>query len=135
MTIAALETILNYYIDKNKTFEIPTIKMITESYESIEERAGKLFSMLEGVNGAELSIVETASEVGGGSLPNQFIKSKAIEIDPKNISAAKLEEKLRHLEIPIIVRIYKDKLLLDLRTIDEEEYEIIANEIRGILGD
>lgn len=41
MTIAALETILNYYIDKNKTFEIPTIKMITESFESIEKRAEK----------------------------------------------------------------------------------------------
>lgn len=135
MTIAALETILNYYIDKNKTFEIPTIKMITESYESIEKRAEKLFSMLEGMAGVELNIAQTASEVGGGSLPNQFIKSKAIEIDPKNISAAKLEEGLRKLEVPIITRIYKDKILLDLRTIDEEEYEIIANELKGILGE
>ena len=91
--------------------------------------------MLESIEGAELNIVETASEVGGASLPNQFIKSKAIEIDPKNISAAKLEEGLRKLEVPIITRIYKDKILLDLRTIDEEEYEIIASELKGILGE
>lgn len=135
MTIAALETILNYYIDKSKTFEIPTIKMITESYESIEKRAEELFSMLDSISGAEIKIVETASEVGGGSLPNQFIKSKAIEIEAKGISTAKFEEKLRHLEVPIITRIYKDKILLDLRTIDEEEYEKIASEIKGILGD
>lgn len=135
MTIAALETILNYYIDKNKTFEIPTIKMITESCESIEKRAEELLAMLKDLEDVNLNIVDTVSEVGGGSLPNQFIKSKAIELEITKLSTAKFEEKLRELEVPIITRIYKDKILLDLRTIDEEEYEIIANELKEILGD
>lgn len=59
--------------------------------------------MLEGIEGAELNIVETASEVGGGSLPNQFIKSKAIEIDPKIYQLRSLKKDLESLKYRLLL--------------------------------
>ena len=46
-----------------------------------------------------------------------------------------MEEKLRKMEVPIIVRVDKDEILLDLRTVAEDEFGFIVDGIRQILSD
>ena len=59
-------------------------------------------------------------------MPLTLIPSKVIEISPKTISVNELESKLRKQPIPIVARIFQDKLILDVRTILEEEEELIS---------
>ncbi len=43
-----------------------------------------------------------------------------------------MEEKLRKIEVPIIVRVDKDEILLDLRTVAEDEFLLIIEGLRQI---
>jgi L-seryl-tRNA(Sec) selenium transferase len=46
-----------------------------------------------------------------------------------------LEQKLRGYKIPIIARIYKGNLILDVRTIFENEFYIIKEAIESLIGE
>ena len=43
-----------------------------------------------------------------------------------------MEEKLRKLEVPIIVRVDKDEILLDLRTVAEDDFDFIIEGLKQI---
>ena len=82
---------------------------------------------------ADIKVEDTLSQIGGGSLPTEKIKSKCISIVPKNISTTSLEEQLRLNENPVVARISDDKLIIDMRCILEDEIEILAEKIINIL--
>jgi L-seryl-tRNA(Ser) seleniumtransferase len=49
--------------------------------------------------------------------------------------ASKMEEKLRKLDVPIIVRVDKDEILLDLRTVAETEFAFIIEGLKQLISD
>ena len=51
---------------------------------------------------AKIQMVSCESQIGGGSLPLERMESRAVAIQPNGMSVAEMEEKMRHLEIPII---------------------------------
>lgn len=133
--ISALEVIFKYYLDEEFAIKnIPTLRMITEDIESLSLRAEKLLKELTSLNTDKLQfkIVDSYSEVGGGSLPLEKLTSKSIKIS-SSFSIQKIEKLFRDYEIPVISRIYKDEIYLDIRTIQEDEYEIIKNAVAYIL--
>lgn len=128
-TIAALESTFRLYLDEEEAVkEIPTLKMLTESIDSLEERAELLYQKLNNLDNRKLlniEKIEVYSEVGGGSLPLERIKSRGLALEVENHSLNKLEEKLRSYEIPIVARISQDRLIMDLRTISKDDIEIV----------
>ena len=48
--------------------------------------------------------------------------------------ASKMEEKLRKLEVPVIARVDKDEILIDLRTVAEDEFPFIVDGLRECLA-
>ena len=74
------------------------------------------------------------SQIGGGSLPLERMESRAVSIQPNGMSVAEMEEKMRHLEIPIIPRTVNDSICLDVRTIERKDYKMIASELTELLG-
>ena len=134
-TVTALELVLMQYLNKEKLEEnIPVLKMIKEDYSSVLERAKILKDKLEVLSDKiEVKFRDCASQIGGGSLPGELIKSVGLTIKANKISTAKLEEKLRFTEIPIIGRTIDDMLLFDIRTIDSEDFDAIVNTLGGIL--
>ena len=82
---------------------------------------------------AEVTINETKAQVGGGSLPNEYIDSYAVCLKPLKISVAKLEEDLRKGKYHIISRIQNDMLILDVRTLFEDDFEKISAALKQIL--
>ncbi|MCR8746538.1 L-seryl-tRNA(Sec) selenium transferase [Romboutsia lituseburensis] len=131
LTICALESTLRMYLDEEKAIkEIPTLRMLTYKLEELEEKANKLLNMINKLNlDADIWIEDGLSQVGGGSMPLETIKTKVISITPKNMNVSTLEKKLRLGEANIIARIYDNKYVLDVRTIFDDEYEIIVNEL------
>ncbi|MBC2576048.1 L-seryl-tRNA(Sec) selenium transferase [Peptostreptococcus canis] len=139
MTIAALEATLRFYLDEEKAIkEIPTLRMLTYTKEEINKKVDNLYKVIMQKSGgnldAEISIEDCKGQVGGGSMPTEELESKAVVIKPHNISVSKLEEKLRLGNSHIIARVYDEKYVLDVRTIFEEQYENIANELKTALS-
>lgn len=134
LVIAALETILSYYIDEGDAVKkIPTLRMLTISLDELEKKAialEKEIRILEESVDLNIAVEDSESEVGGGSLPMVKLPTKTISINSDLFSTAKMEELLRLSNIPVITRVYKDKLYFDLRTIREDEYEIVVKTIK-----
>jgi len=134
--ICALEATMRYYIEEEIAIKkIPTLRMLTYTIDEIEEKAQRLHEMIGKLGiPAAVNIEVGHSQVGGGSLPLERIESRVISIVPESMSVSRLEESLRLSEDHIIGRIYDEKYIIDVRTLFDEEYEIICNQLKNILG-
>ena len=120
ITLCILEDTINSYL-KNDLESIPTLKMLHTSVETLEKRANKLKEKISTI--CKCEVIKTSTMVGGGTTPNKKIPSIALTLEYKNLKPNKIEELLR--ENLIISRIENDKLILDFRTIQENEIEKI----------
>jgi L-seryl-tRNA(Ser) seleniumtransferase len=127
-TVTALELALLEYLNPETVKErIPVLKMMSEPAKSVKQRGELLLGMMrEKVRGADLAMCECRSQIGGGSLPTEQIASWAVVIRPHRMSIERLEESMRHMPVPVIGRVQEDAFWLDVRTIDEREFETVA---------
>ncbi len=132
-TISALEATFMYYLDDNMVVSnIPTLRMLTYPLEVLQSKADKLIKMLEQVDfhkQVNVSIQDDYSEVGGGSLPMEKLPTKCVVVDLGEKSTAKFEKLLRSNTVPVIARIYKDKIYFDIRTVEDSEMDIITKAV------
>ena len=142
-TISALEATFRLYLDEKEAIEkIPTLRMLTMEKTKLENKAKILYNLIiENIECKDMKveIVDDYSEVGGGSLPLEKLDTKCIKIGFEKISVAEFEKHLRNYKIPIITRVYKDNVYIDLRTVDEDEFDIIVagiiyglKEVKGV---
>lgn len=129
ITLALLEDTLNSYL-KNDLEQIPTLKMLFASTETLEQRAIKLKEKIKDIYSCK--VIKTSTMVGGGTTPNKKIPSIALSLEYKNYKPNKLEQLLR--KKLIITRIENDKVLLDFRTIQENELEKLENILKGLFN-
>lgn len=122
-TLAALESTLLLYLDRDRVKdEIPTLRMIYEGRDSLKRRSERLAGKLKGLSGAaKVFVVETCGEIGGGSLPDVELPSFGIALEPSHMSVVALQKLLRSLETPIVGKIEKNRIILDMRTISEKD--------------
>jgi L-seryl-tRNA(Ser) seleniumtransferase len=116
LTLAALEATLALYREpETARREIPVLRMLTESADSIKQRALAL--------GGEM--IEGDSEVGGGSFPGAKLKTWLA-----GFADEALAERLRRHDPPVIARVSGSRVLLDARTIFPEEVETVIAALR-----
>ena len=127
-TATALELVLQEYLSEEKAIQnIPVLRMIHETKEEVTARARSLKNMLNRAGlDADFGLEECESQIGGGSLPLERIPSMAVTVKPHHISVPKLEEEMRHLEVPIIPRTANDTIYLDVRTIESRWFKRIV---------
>jgi len=128
LTLAALEaTLIRYLNPATALCEIRTLRALTAPASDMAQMARRLLGGLRRLNlaGFTFSLQKGVSLAGGGSLPTQEIPTMLISVRSESQPANKIEERLRQLDVPIIARIVDDALLLDLRTISEEEFALI----------
>jgi L-seryl-tRNA(Ser) seleniumtransferase len=136
LTLAALESTLRLYRDENRAVEdIPTLNMLTAPPEVLEEKAGRLAAMLKkaGPGHMEIEIAEGTSRAGGGSMPLADLPTSCVRVRVPSISVNRVEKLLRGGQPPIIGRIEEDRFIMDVRTIGEHEFDIIARAFESIL--
>lgn len=127
LTLAALELTLRQYLSPEDALEqIPTLRMLTAAADRLKEKAEILHRLLIPGAGRSYQVTPTESQVGGGSMPGISLPSYAVAVALDGISAGQLERGMRAHPTPIIGRIAKDKVLLDVRTMEEEELEEVA---------
>jgi L-seryl-tRNA(Ser) seleniumtransferase len=134
LTYAALEATLALWAETPSCARIPVVRMLTMSVDEIEVRARGLIAHLEAVPGLRAEIIDGFSTTGGGSAPGSALPTKLMAIESKRLSAAELDARLRGNDPPVVARIQDDRVVLDLRTVQETEDTILTEALARASG-
>ena len=136
LTLAALESTLLLYLDEERAMEeIPTLRMLSLDTKRLKRRGKRLLKRFSGMANKKMTFIlrEDVSQVGGGALPLQNLPTLVVAIKPVEASVNSLEENLRKGDPPIVCRISKEELILDMRTVFDEEIPLLAAGIEKAL--
>ena len=113
LTLAAMEATLWAHA-RGARDQIPAWRALETTRDEIASRAR---AVIEGISSAH--VTDGASVTGGGSLPGRSVETALIAIDSDKPQL--LAKKLRDQETPIIARVERGMLVLDLRTVAPAE--------------
>ena len=125
-TFAMLEATLSEYRAGRAASTIPVQRMLHLSAEEIETRAQVLAETLA-ASGWRVALVSGSSTVGGGSAPGLELPTVLLSIAKDGESADATERWLRSLDPPVIARIERDLVVLDLRTVLPDQDEALTS--------
>jgi L-seryl-tRNA(Ser) seleniumtransferase len=133
LCLAALEATLDAH-RRGATDEIPALRMLAITSDVIEKRARKFIEMLAGgtESGIEARVIAGQSAVGGGSGPNTHPETALIALKHQTLNADDLERELRLFSPPVIARIADGLVLLDLRTVEEQDDTLLLEALSSL---
>lgn len=118
LALAALEGTLLLYLDPTRArSEVPVLRMLDEPLASVRARAERLASLVGG------EVEDTVGRVGGGALPVTDLPSAACAVE------AELAAPLRQSDPPVLGIVRDGRLLLDARTVSDEEVAVVAEAV------
>jgi L-seryl-tRNA(Ser) seleniumtransferase len=119
MTLAALEATLRLYLNPDKALaEVPVLRLLGLALAELRGRAEQLAERLASMPGiAQAVAAEDVAYVGGGSLPDQSLKTWVVEIQAAERGDADLAQRLRVGDPAVMGRLRDGKVILDVRTI------------------
>ncbi len=132
MTYAALTGTLMEYATGRARETVPVLRMLTRTPESVDARARTVAAALESSGLYDCEIVDGRSTIGGGTTPGLTLPTRLLAISRRDYSASALENALRRLDPPVIGRIERDRLVLDLRTVFEDEDAALVHGLRTV---
>ena len=121
MTYAALEATLAEYVAGRAQTTVPVRRMLTMTADEVRGRAEILAAAIGTLTGWRAELVAGASAIGGGSAPGVELPTWLVAIEKAGTTPDGLEAALRRHTPPIIARIERDRVLLDLRTVPPEQ--------------
>ncbi|HEX8355037.1 MAG TPA: L-seryl-tRNA(Sec) selenium transferase, partial [Pyrinomonadaceae bacterium] len=129
LALAALEATLEAYRRGEAAASVPALRMLSATREEVGARAlefGRRLRERLPVGAPDFEVVEGESAVGGGSAPTTHPPTALLALAHASLSASALDERLRRHDPPVVARILGDRVVLDLRTVDEaEESELL----------
>jgi L-seryl-tRNA(Ser) seleniumtransferase len=129
LSLAALEATLALYRDPDHARRaLPVLAMLDAAAEELEARARRL------ADGAGGTVVTATAKVGGGALPLLELPGPVVALDPGPAGADALARALRVGDPPLVGRIQDGRLLLDPRTLTDEEADLAAQAVRAARG-
>lgn len=133
-TLAALEETLRLYLDLETAVDrIPTLQLLTVDLEILEKRANRLASRLDELDTLEPEVEQSFSQVGGGAFPTEDLETFVVGISVDHLTAVEISNKLRNLDPPLFTRIQKEKIIIDARTIKDEELDTIVTHFNSLV--
>ncbi|WNF20970.1 L-seryl-tRNA(Sec) selenium transferase [Mesobacillus jeotgali] len=135
MTLAALEgTLMDYLKGEQGLSNIPTLRDLLVPLEELKDRSDHFVREINSFDNGILAVVsEGTSQVGGGTMPDVQLPTYLVTIRHRDVSAEHIARKLRTEHSPaIVVRIQKEEVHIDLRTVTGEEESILLNAIKTI---
>jgi len=116
LSLAALEATLELYRNPAQALaQIPVLRSLGEPAERVRERAERLCRRLGG------ELTATTAKVGGGALPLLELDSFACALEGGDELAARLREG----DPPVVARVQEGRVLLDCRTLSDEDCDLI----------
>ena len=126
MTYAALTATLVEYAAGRARESVPVVRMLTKTPSEIEARARWLADRLETTGLYDTTIKDGHSTIGGGTTPGLTLPTRLLALTRHAVTANALEVALRALDPPVIARIEDGRVVLDLRTVFDDEDDTLA---------
>jgi L-seryl-tRNA(Ser) seleniumtransferase len=118
LSLAALEATLR--VHRDEPGQIPVLAMLSASREVLDARARRLADAVGG------EVVESVARVGGGALPLLELPGPAVAL-PEAFAAP-----LRAGDPPVLGRVEQGRLLLDPRTLADDEVDLVSRSFRAL---
>lgn len=138
LTLAALEATLRLYRDPARAVEqVPTLAYLARDAADLRERAERTAAALSDVlgAGARVDVVASESQVGGGSLPGEHLPTWCVALRPADGAGIEaIAARLRQGYPAVFGRLRGDCLLLDLRTVADDEEEPLVRAVASAWG-
>lgn len=128
LTLGAMEATFRLYLDQKKALkEVPVLHMLSQSQADLRAKAGRIWEMIRYLKlPLDVDLTEVNSRVGGGAYPEVDLPSVAIVLTSQTMTAEDLEAQLRSYRTPIITRVHKDSVMIDVRTLQEGDENILC---------
>ncbi|MET0348700.1 MAG: L-seryl-tRNA(Sec) selenium transferase [Rhizobacter sp.] len=128
LPLAALEATLRLYLrPEHLARDLPTLRLLTRPAEAIHAQAVRLLPAVSAAVAPrfDVVVVPLQGQIGSGSLPVERLPSAGLALSPaaparKGTALDELAAALRSLPSPVIGRIAQDRLLLDLRCLEDD---------------
>jgi L-seryl-tRNA(Ser) seleniumtransferase len=131
LSLAALEATLKLYRDPAGALrELPVLRMLTAGEEELRARAERMRDELAAA-GVDAQVITAEALVGGGALPLLELSGPVCAVDPGAVGLDELAARLRAGDPPVVGRARQGWLLLDPRTLDDEE---AAGAVSGVIA-
>ena len=113
--------------------DIPTLNFLALPLDDLRARGQAILAEL-GELKSELTIEETTSQTGGGTMPRAEFPSLALRIVPAGMGLETLSQRLRFAEPAVIGYVQEDAFLLNLRTVFPSQDEALTRALRDALA-
>ena len=130
ITFLILERIFKAYLDNSYQENIKIWQLLAVTESELYSRAKSIIKQLGNPSG--LSAEATRTFLGGGGLPETELPSVGL-VFSQDFPATKLLKKLRSMKPPVIARIENDKLIVDLKAVDQSELDLLTKSLQQIL--
>jgi L-seryl-tRNA(Ser) seleniumtransferase len=127
-----LEATLRIYLHEERALgEVPVLRMLGTPLAELRLRAEALAAQLRDVPGLRsVRDAEDIAYVGGGSLPDQSMKTWVVEVETDTLSDAELAHRLRMGTPAVMGRLRDGKLVLDVRTVFPGQESLLVEAVR-----
>ena len=133
LSLAALASTLVLYRDPALArAEIPVLRALDADPTELAQRAELIRVGVAPVERA--TVIEAAAKVGGGALPLLELTGPVCAVEPGPAGPEALAERLRTAALPLVGRVHEGMLLLDPRTLTDEEAELAAAAVTAALA-
>jgi L-seryl-tRNA(Ser) seleniumtransferase len=130
LQLAALEATLRLHRDRGAG-AMPALAMLDAEEADLHRRAEAIAERA----GDAAAIERGEARPGGGSLPLSRLEGPVCAVDPGERGADELAGRLRGADPPVIARIERGRVILDPRTMSDEEAEIAGRAVGDALGE
>ncbi len=131
LSLAALEATLILYRDPARARrEIPVLAMLEAGERELAERARRL---AEAIGCDSCEIIRATGKVGGGALPLLELEGPVVALDADR-DPVPVVERLRRGDPPVLARIHDGRVLLDPRTLGDDEVPLLAAAARAAVS-
>ncbi|MHB9110085.1 MAG: L-seryl-tRNA(Sec) selenium transferase [Armatimonadota bacterium] len=114
--------------------EHPLYRMLSTPPEELGARAEELVAAIRrAVPGVTAEVIDGVGYLGSGSLPMEALPTKVVALAAPGVKAAELARRLRQDEACVCARIEQERVLLDVRTMREDEVEKAAGAVGRVI--
>jgi L-seryl-tRNA(Ser) seleniumtransferase len=129
--LAALEATLASHERESAQAEVPVMQMLSLKPDDLKARAESLVESV-GSSSAKFELIAGESTLGGGAGPTSTFPTTLVAITHPERSAQDIEHYLRSTTPPIISRISEGKVLLDLRTVFNDQLSALQQALKNL---
>ena len=132
LTYAALEATLLSFVEGKASEEIPILRMLSQSEETLAARSEALVAAVSDLKHLRVHVESSESRIGGGAAADAVVPTRVLVVTHEEQSAETLQRRLRSHAPPVLARISDDRVLLDLRTVSADEEPALRDALRAL---